>query len=73
MSTQNDNRVRPPKAAAKLVPGTWRHIRLENAFYARQAEDAVVLWAHYAFPEDMPGSKAASLMNYEMGAYTAGG
>lgn len=46
-----DNRVRPPKAATKLLPDAkWRHIRLPDVQSALEAEDWVVMYAHYRCP-----------------------
>ena len=60
-----DNRVRPPKAATKLLPeAKWRHIRLPDVQSALEAEDVVVLWAHYRFPEALPRSKAEGHLNF---------
>jgi hypothetical protein len=60
-----DNRVRPPKAATKLLPeAKWRHIRLPDVQSALEAEDIVVLWGHYKFPEALPRNKAESHLNF---------
>jgi hypothetical protein len=46
-----DNRVRPPKAATKLLPGAkWRHIRLPDVVSALEAEDWVVMFVHFKYP-----------------------
>lgn len=67
-----DTRVRPPKAATKLIPDTWRHIRLPEAVSACKGEDLVVMWAFYNYPEAIPYAKAASLLNYKIETYTSG-
>ncbi len=60
-----DNRVRPPKAATKLLPeAKWRHIRLPDVQSALEAEDIVVLWGHYKYPEALPRSKAEGHLNF---------
>ena len=65
-----DNRVRPPKAATKLLPeAKWRHIRLPDVQAALEAEDVVVLWAHYRHPETLSRNKAEELMNFKMTYY----
>lgn len=46
-----DNRVRPPKAATKLLPrAKWRHIRLPDVVSALEAEDWVVMFVHFKYP-----------------------
>jgi len=46
-----DNRVRPPKAATKLLPQPkWRHIRLPDVASALEAEDWVVMFVHFKYP-----------------------
>ena len=72
-SKNPDTRVRPPKAATKLLAEhTWRHIRLPNAESACEGEDIVVLWAHYTHPEAMPLSKARSFLNFDLSRYASG-
>jgi len=45
-----DNRVRPPKAATKLLNSKWRHIRLPTVQAALEAEDWVVMFCHLRNP-----------------------
>lgn len=60
-----DNRVRPPKAATKLLPeAKWRHIRLLDVQSALEAEDVIVFWAHYRFPEALTRNKAEGHLNF---------
>jgi hypothetical protein len=60
-----DNRVRPPKAATKLLPeAKWRHIRLPDVESALEGEDIVVLWGHYKYPESLPRNKAEGHLNF---------
>ena len=48
-----DNRVRPPKAATKLLPeAKWRHIRLPDVESALEGEDWVVMWAQFKHPSE---------------------
>lgn len=57
-----DNRVRPPKAATKLLPeAKWRHIRLPDVESALEGEDWVVMWAQYKHPGEPPPPPSPSV------------
>lgn len=49
-----DTRVRPPRVAThihrRLFGEDWRHIRTDTVCKSMQAEDIVVLWAHFKDP-----------------------
>lgn len=65
-----DNRVRPPKAATKLLPeAKWRHIRMPDVESALEAEDWVVMWAHFTHPDVLPKPKAEGLLNFRLSHY----
>lgn len=66
-----DNRVRPPKAATKLFGDSkWRHIRLPEVENALEAEDLVVMWGHYHFPEALAtGIVVGKLLNFKIEHY----
>lgn len=68
--SSKDNRVRPPKAATKLLPeAKWRHIRLPEVEAALEAEDLVVLWGHLRYPKVLTKEKAESHLNFKFEHY----
>lgn len=68
--SSGDNRVRPPKAATKLLPeAKWRHIRLPEVESALEAEDLVVLWGYLKYPKLLPKEKAESHLNFKVEHY----
>lgn len=64
-----DNRVRPPKAATKLLNVKWRHIRLPNIQAALEAEDWVVMYGHLRNPEMLSKDKMNTMLNFHPSHY----
>jgi hypothetical protein len=64
-----DNRVRPPKAATKLLNVRWRHIRLPNIQAALEAEDWVVMYGHLRNPEKLSKDKMNTMLNFHPSHY----
>ena len=64
-----DTRVRPPKAATKLLNAKWRHIRLPNIQAALEAEDWVVMYGHLLNPRALSKSKMKTMLNIHPSHY----
>lgn len=64
-----DNRVRPPKAATKLLNAKWRHIRLPNIQAALEAEDWVVMYSHLIDPGSLSKDKMITMLNFHPSHY----
>lgn len=67
-----DNRVRPPKAATKLLDTKWRHIRLPSIQAALEAEDWVVMYGHLKDPGSLSKDKMNTMLNFHPSHYDEG-